>query len=247
MTALLVAVAFRCHAWLLDDKDPVLKDLIPEVSFYVGFDDGTGDGDMSEGDNKAKVEGAPIFEKGVSGKAFRGATFRYAVEKNLVVTKPGSLSFWIAAHQWRRGNEEDLLPFFMTDYKGDGYLGIERQGQIIKDGKLIRAAGLLMWFHYFKDIPNQSPMCGCDWKEGEWHFLVVNWRGPKWELFVDGTKQFDLQLPRALKQEELSKQFLVAGNGLVDEFTICRRPLTAAEVSRLYQAGEAALASLKAR
>jgi hypothetical protein len=230
-------------AWLLDDA-PVLKEINPEVVYYVGFDDGTGDADLSVGDYKAAVNGQPIFEPGVSGQAFRGAEFRYAVEKNFQVDRPGSLSLWIRPHQWVWGEEEPLLPFFLTDYKGDGYLGLERQGQIVKDGKLIRAGGLLLWFHYFKDIPNQSSMCAGDWKDGEWHFVVITWRGPRWELWVDGQSQFVVNLPRALKQEELSKQFIVSGSSvLIDEFTIYRRPLTWEEIRRIYEVGRRSASS----
>ena len=227
------------HAWLLDEKDPVLKEIIPDVTFFAGFDDGTGDADLSVGDNKAAASGKPVFEAGISGKAFRGGEFRYPVEKNLQVDRPGSLSFWLCPHQWVRGSDEPLLSFFMTDYKSDGFLGVERQGQIIKDGRLVRGGGLLFWAHYFKGIPNQSPMCACDRKDGEWHLLVLTWRGRRWELSVDGVAQLAVELPRAIKQEELSKQLVVCGNALIDEFTIYRRPLAQEEVQRLHAAGKA--------
>lgn len=235
---LLMAVAVSAsgagvQASLLGCNEPLLKDLQPDIAFYVSFDDESGDADLSVGDNKAKVEGKPVFEAGMSGKAFCGGNFKYLVKDNFQIDRPGSLSFWLCPRHWVRGNEEPLLQFFMTDYKGDGFLGLERQGQIIKDGRLARAPGLLMWFHYFKDIPPQSPMVTCDWKDGEWHSIVVTWRGPKWELLVDGKSQFVVELPRALKQEELSQYFNVTGNALIDEFAIYRRPLNPEEIRKI--------------
>ena len=233
-------------AWLLDGADPVLKALIPAVVFYAGFDDGSGDADLATGTGRAKAEGKPEFLPGVSGKAFHGGTFRYAVQDNLRVDRPGALSFWLCAYQWPRGDNEPLLHFFMTEYKNTGFLGVERQGQIVKDGRQARTPGLLIWFHYFKDIPNLSPMTACNWPEGEWHFLVLTWRGPRWELSVDGTVALRADLARPLRQDELSREFLVAGDGLIDEFTIYRRPLTEAEILAIHAAGRDALAQPKA-
>lgn len=236
-TAAAIVFCARGGQASLLDGELSLKDLNADVVFYISFDDESGEADMSTGENKATVDGKPVFETGVSGKAFRAATFRYEVDRNLQVDKPGALSFWLCPHEWVRGDEEPLLPFFMTDYKGDGFLGIERQGQIIKDGKLARAPGLLFWAHYFKDLPSVNGSTGCDWKDGEWHFIVLTWRGPKWEVWVDGKLQIPISLPRPIKQEELSKYFLLCGNALMDEFTIYRRPLTSEEIVRIDETG----------
>ncbi|PIY39118.1 MAG: hypothetical protein COZ05_19685 [Armatimonadetes bacterium CG_4_10_14_3_um_filter_59_10] len=126
----------------------------------------------------------------------------------------------------------------MRPFKSTGFLGLQRQGKIVKDGRLTRASGLMLWFHYFKDIPNQATSGPCEWKDGEWHHVAITWRGTKWEALVDGKVHTGTTLARPLKREDLTQMFSVYGNALIDEFTIYRRPLSGEEIERLNALGK---------
>jgi hypothetical protein len=231
MLVLLLIAAPVYSAGLLDAKDPVLKRTADNVVFYVSFDDETGDADLSVGDNKALVRGKPVFVPGVSGKGVWRAAFRYAAEKNLDFLKPGSLSLWTRAIPDAKPPESDEhvnASWFLTE-EGTGYLGTERKGG---------AGGLSMWFHYYKDMPNQGAERAWDWNDGQWHLIVFAWSGVNWQVFVDGKEALRVTLRRRLTEKDVPKRFLTGSAfDMIDEFTIYRHILSVEEMRLLLNKG----------
>jgi len=215
-------------AGLLDTNDPGLKQIVSSVAFHVSFDDQTCDADLSKGDNRAMVNGTPVFIEGVSGKAVKRVNLRYPTEKNLDLDKPGSLAMWVFRTSNLEPHPEGLAgSWWMTEYSGNGYIGFEPRGE--KTG--------MFWAHYFKNLANQSGTFTCDWKFDQWQLLLITWRGPRWTVIVDGKTVSDGSLPRAIKQAEIAPRFMIGAAAVaVDEFTIFKHPLTDEEIKLLMKA-----------
>lgn len=90
---------------------------------------------------------------------------------------------------------------------------------------------------YFPNLANQSMIFPCEWKPDEWQLLVLTWRGPRWEVFLDGVRKFDAALPRTVRQEELHPKFMVGAASIaVDELAIYRHPLGEEEMKPMIRA-----------
>jgi hypothetical protein len=172
-----------------------------------------------------------VFSPGVSGKAVARAHFRYAIERNFDVEKPGSLSFWTRFVPGGRPPEGEHVgaSWFMTDYKGTGYLGVERKSNPV---------GFLLWFHYFPDMPNYGSERPWPFQDGQWHFVVVAWSGLNWQVIVDGKEAQRQTLRRRIARKELPERFMVGASlDWMDEFTIYRHILSAEEMRLLLKEG----------
>ena len=102
-----------------------------------------------------------------------------------------------------------------------------------------------------KPLPESNPKAPMMWvkgvgfKAGDWHHVVVSWNGldsgkkdAKADLYIDGKHRGSIQdRELAMKWELDQTGIYVAVNfiGLLDEFALFERPLTQAEVTRLFE------------
>jgi len=79
---------------------------------------------------------------------------------------------------------------------------------------------------------------GPKWANGKWHLVVVNWKGPLFEVSIDGGGLKSGNLGAAVTGEGV-QELLVGGcqeRTLIDEFMVYRRPLDGAEISAIWSA-----------
>lgn len=244
-----------------DDAAPAVNPGIERVNaavvFYVSFEHGA-DADMALGDAKCIAgEKLPRFAEGRFGRALllgSGAgNLKYQGKANLDFQHPGAFSFWIAPKRWIRREESSfrpLLRFITIPGRKRGSFIVQRQGFKPPRDDLLWAG--------FAAFPEKVDHVWCadygtlKWKDGEWHFIAVNWDRRGLELSVDGTPFRRKDLPVPMDQEYLFAQeeesifslgyARASGGGedgeetLLDEFVIYRRPLSNEEVNDIYAA-----------
>ncbi|MCD6407570.1 hypothetical protein J7L87_00785, partial [bacterium] len=222
--------------------NPAVEKLNEYITFYLSFDNKSLNADLSLGKEKpVKVEGNIAFKKGKYGMALitgkGGIVVFYTQDKNIDLTKPGSLSFWVAPLKWIEKGEKDSRPYihFFTLYAKRGTLLIERMGFARKPKRHDR---LISGFYNF-DFKG----CGIasadtlKWEKGKWHLIVFNWYVSSFEISVDGNPPIKKNLPRRIEKEDFEKNsrnfFYIGHKGeestLIDEFTIYSKPLTQKE------------------
>lgn len=228
--------------------DPAFKELMHDVVFWVNFERsaepvmGTPNPDPAQTVSREYAD-AP----GIVGKAFLSRNHgycQYPTAGNLDFSRPGALSFWVSAYDWSWGEEQPLVLFFWTPDKPDGYLGIERQGAITTEGRLVRNDSILFFIQGF---PNSEAttikgigLAGApqnEWAKGIWHFFVFNWRGSLLEVSMDGGPLRSLDIGRAIEPKEVT-HFRLGGSSeptLLDEFMVYRRPLTPEDIKAIHQ------------
>lgn len=232
--------------------NPAVEKLNECITFYLSFDNQSLNADLSLGNEKpTKIEGKIAFSKGKHGMALltgnNGCVVFYQQEKNIDLTKPGALSFWVAPFKWIEKGEKDARPYihFFTLYAKRGALLIERMGFAKKTKRQDR---LISGFYNFPDFKG----CGIasantmEWKRGKWHLIVFNWYVNSFEISIDGNPPVKKNLPRKIEEKDFkdnNRNFFYIGHKgeestLIDEFIIYNRPLNQEEISLIYKGGK---------
>ena len=219
---------------------PVAND---DITLHVSFDYGDALPDRAVNPAGVVVKGTPRFAAGLRGRALvmgpKGASCAYPVAGNLDVGRPGAISIWVRPVDWPYGNDEPTTRYWSTAYWGRGYLGLQRQGRIVKQGLVRRQAALHLFMHYFKGVKSTSFSIGKSrLAPNRWHLMVVQWRGRRFEGSLNGGPPNGTELPRPLRTEELNRLLHVGDASrwttLLDELTVYRRTLSAEEIQQLY-------------
>lgn len=235
--------------------------LDPDVVFHLSFDDETLYPDLSLGEvEPVKISGSQQFLPGHHGQALllggeNGIKIDYQAARNLDVTVPGALSFWIAPHQWLNPadvKERPYLRFFHLQGAGAGYVFIQRQGFVNltrPDGTLSRRTDMLQAGYY--TLPGlKNLLVGAyntlNWANGEWYLIVINWNRDRLILSINGKTASQANFSRPITSDDFpdtSKKPLTftLGTGtskettLLDELIVYRRNLSEEEIHQLYQ------------
>lgn len=227
--------------------NPALAKFGAAITFYASYDQ-SAVADLSTGDGQPVDVKSPIkLQPGLRGQAFLagqgGQRFFYEEKGNLDLTHPGALAVWISPQQWQR--DADKIPTFpILSASGYGqWLLIARMGNKVNREILYayNQGGDAKSGHSVT-VPNGNSL---DWKDGEWHLLVCNWRDNAIEFSLDGASPSRSNAPwREQTTGEPGKFYVGTENNysdptvvqqyLVDELMIFNRPLAPDEMTWLY-------------
>lgn len=223
--------------------------LADEVIFSLTFDKG----DIGSNARIAVGKGSSLkVEDGIKGKALLiggGGSFLRIEPGIYIGSGAGSLTCWISPVKWTKVKpEKGALRhiFWLTPYRQfGGYMGLQRHFDYAGNDKL------MFWCLKYEGISFPGLISAIkNWQEGEWHFVVFNWRVRKFELVVDGNL-IPREISRPLSEEETNPMLAIGGNAegvlqsseqsLIDEIRIYERALTLEEIKELmtyYQKGK---------
>lgn len=223
--------------------NPALAKFGEAITFYASFDQ-SATADLSNGDGQSVDVASPIkLQPGLRGQAFLagqgGQRFFYQNKDNLDLTKPGAVAVWISPQQWQRDPEKiPTFPIFSATGYGQ-WLLLARMGNKVNEEVL---------YAYNKAGDNEVTVTSgnsLNWKDGEWHLLVCNWRDDSIAFSLDGAAPHRVSAPwRAQATGEPGKFYVGTENNysdptilqryLVDELMVFNRPLTTDEIIWLY-------------
>jgi hypothetical protein len=190
-------------------------------------------------------DGVPTFRPGLYGQGMMlvgqgQSTLTYSTAGNLDLTKPGALAVWTCPQDWARSEAEDY--FFPATFMCNGAkLMFGRQGKLRSDrtdmiylaAKIGDTAQLL--------VGTSQDSRG--WKNGEWHFWVMNWRANSVEFSLDGEPlaRKDTPVPFNASGDNAGQLVVAAQTAtcrfLVDELLVLNRPLGEDEIKWMYEEG----------
>lgn len=179
------------------------------------------------------------FQPGVMGQAIQTGdyTLSYDLGGNVTLEQTGSAAIWLSATQWQRQDADPGYFFALRLHAGNRQLMAARMGNPLNKESL--------YAHIMADKTATSIASGntLEWKDRQWHLLVVNW-GPNWlEFSVDGNQPGR----SVLKQEAppfgatTARLYVSAPRAkdtfLIDEVMILSRPMQAQEIQWLFNEG----------
>lgn len=220
------------------------------MTFHCSFDFGIPVADVADGRAEPlRTEGVVQLVPGRYGQALvagkGGARLFFPIHDNLTLPRPGAVSVWLSPLSWQMPAETDSRGYlFFVSIPGarGGSFMIERMGF---DHRTRRADRLLTGFFNFPGLRNVNAGSGVSkqWRNGEWHLVVVNWDRNGFALSIDGSPFQRRELSRPLSDADFPAErgdatFSLGYPGgpqtLIDEFIIYRRPLTDADVLALF-------------
>jgi hypothetical protein len=229
------AVTFSVPAQdVLGCMNPVLRKHAENITFYLNFDEDNQLPAMAQGPGNVKLQqGAAIFKKGLFGKSMHTGQANYYAEGNLDMSGSGTLILWLSPWQWKQtGSEAYILPF--VAFTDTSKLLFGRQGGAW--GKTC------IYTHVTVPGGKNNIYLGVnggsakDWKNGEWHMLVLVWTSATIGISVDGSKLTEKNIPQPLgrKTEYFYINADVAAQILVDEIMILNKKLNDDEIKSIY-------------
>lgn len=246
---LLIFVVFCVNAFAGQVINPVLTLFPVAITFYVSFDDESCNANMAAGDPAPfKIQGEATYIKGAFGKALVTGRAIYKAAKNIDITAPGSLIFWIALHDWPevKGvlDKEPAFEAFRVNGKSPHYmLSVGKMGgqkwgtshlntYLYYPGSKIKVDSCIVW--------NQGNVKS--WGNDKWHMIVVTWEPNGISYSVDQKKpQYKvLQQPISNPASEFmfgttSKSSAHSGPKIfIDELIILNKALSEEEIKLIY-------------
>ncbi len=173
------------------------------------------------------------------------AAFRYLLDESPWARPEGAVSMWVKPVSWfdvADVEERGLMVFCRLPLRR-GALLIERQG--LRKSPPVRQDLLIAGVFGVPEITNALvlPTNTSRWKNGDWHFVAVNWSRTGLACSLDGAEFQKTAFTRALQPDDGSgiSPSLELGGGnadpeettLVDDVVLYRRPLSIEEVRRL--------------
>lgn len=225
---------------------PTLDLFSDDILFHMSFDDAEPMANMAVGAARpSQTRGTLRLKPGLWGKALlfgdgEGAELTFPMAGNMPLPRPGGLSFWVCPLAWKPADDEPSVCFFLAF--GRGVLCLQRQGAL--GGGRKRNNCFCLTCHGLPGIPNASAstVSGATrgWKNGQWHLVAINWRPSSLEAWLDGEPLRSIALKRPIRPEEFAKGSFRIGQlkgepTLIDDFAIYRRPLSDADVRKLWQ------------
>ncbi|MBE6374851.1 MAG: hypothetical protein IKD23_01035 [Lentisphaeria bacterium] len=214
-----------------------------DVTFHVNFD-GTADAAMSQGRAKPiQTHGKVEFRDGLRGKALfcgqGGAMFLYMRNKNMDLTKPGTLLFFYKPLNWEKSKFKGGSFFCgIQATKGALYFNVAHDPV---NACPCRRPVTLNFFNGVK-IPSQMyayypnfPQSDCE----KWHMLAFSWEPGKLQISQDGRAWKEYPVAFTITAEDFPNPAICIGesskwNYLLDEFTVYNRVLTSGEIAEIY-------------
>lgn len=241
LTALTMSLALAGVAFAADN--PAIEHFAKSIAFYASFD-GKADADMSPG------SGAPItplkadlkpWAPGLFGQALKSGDFDLSYNLGEAgISRSGAAAIWVA----KTSKRDDAGYFWpLRLFGSDRMLMIGRMGDP-------RNKESLYGYGEIAGAKGDSATMGSalDWKNGEWHLLVLNMRSDTIEFSVDGLppRQANLIKPTGVNAETkpgaervtISTKRADGDQFLMDEFILFNAPLSAEEVNWLYENGK---------
>ena len=229
------------------ETKPLLRELMSDEAFWANFEQSPepvmGE---SQADPRQAVVGTYKTAPGLVGNAFvseKRSQCVYPVKGNLDLTRPGAIAFWVCPVAWERVKPTGIRNGLVrTNFSKQGYFGINRvAAKRIRRG-LVQNDMVFFYADYFPGAKNVriglSDSRGPEWAGGTWHLFVINWKGTRFEVSLDGQGLKSGDLGRRLVPESV-KEILIGGcqePTLLDEVLVFRRPLSPAEVRVLFDA-----------
>lgn len=238
----LIVALSACWSTFAADN-PALERFGRAIVLYASFD-GRFDADLSP------AAGAPIsapkadlnpFASGVFGQALASGDFDLSYDLgDTRLSRSGAAAIWVA----KTSKRDDPGYFWPVRLFGsDRLLMIGRMGDprnketLYGHGQIAGAKG-----------DSATLGSALDWKEGEWHLLVLNFRSDSIEFSVDGQppRQANLPKPTGVNAETKSSAERVTistkrADGdqfLLDELILFKAPLLPEEIAWLYENGK---------
>ena len=220
--------------------NPALEKFGDAITFYASFD-ASAAADLSNGNGAPRD---PNFQAelkpGVFGQAFLSGekSVSYEADKNFDLSKPGAMAVWISPYQWKRDLPDTPYMFIVN---------IQTQGRGLMLARMGNKANREAMYLYVGGKDNFSVVNGSslDWKDGEWHLLVINWRNGSVEFSLDGGELARKDAPEFEKAQGEPNAVFVGSTGnadqkyLLDELMVLNRPLEADEIKELWKAAPA--------
>ena len=218
--------------------------LVDFVTFYISFDDGTLNADITEGNEKPiALLGKKAFVPGLRGKALlcgkNGAKVRYKRNDNLKFGQAGTIVFFY------KGAFKSLTSgprtFFWGIESTSGYVG-QQLGNSPKNICPCRRE-LQTPFLFGKRIKNKTLFtklsageAGCE----KWHMVAFSWAPGQLNIKFDNELSKSYPVPFEMGEADFPADNFSIGSNIhweyyLDEFTIYNRRLTDAELSEIYQ------------
>jgi hypothetical protein len=241
LIAFTAVIALAATAFAADN--PAIEHFTKSIAFYASFD-GKADADMSPGPGAPTAQWKSEFKPyapGLFGQALKSGDFDLSYNLGEAgISRSGAAAIWVA----KMSKREDAGYFWpMRLFGSDRMLMIGRMGDprnkeaLYGYGEIAGAKG------------DSATMGGAlDWKEGEWHLLVLNIRSDTIEFSVDGQppRQASLPKPIALNAEKkenpervtISTKRADGDQFLMDEFILFKAPLSPEEINWLYEHGK---------
>lgn len=219
------------------NTNPAIEALNNSVTFYMSFDLPTLTADMSSGvgepiDTKIKPNLKPgLFESAELPEQ----TISYAADKNLDLSRTGSLALWIKPFDWQR-DTTPYLTFANIDDHGH-FIALMRMGNPVNREKIYAYAKA------GKDSIVLTVDNSLNWKDNQWHLLVVNWRPDSIDFSIDGAPVKNQHLaswatangaPGTLNITKASP----TQPWLTDEVIVLDRPLEQKEIEAMWEEGQ---------
>lgn len=256
-----VAMAI-CWAGIHAGVNPAVEAFNDSIVFYLSFDEEILDADLAAGiAAPAGVQGTATFAPGVYGQALvmggkNGPVIDYLTAGNIDFSAAGALSFWMAPLEWIQRADADrrgTLRFLSMQGVRRGGFFIQRQGfsyTTREDGSMSRRHDRFhVGLYNLPDWDNvmHSSHFSERWQPLDWKLIVVNWDRSGYAVSIDGTTPERREFSRFMDEGDFPPNQLSGRSStftlgyqdaheftLLDEFTVYRRPLTEAEIQKLY-------------
>ena len=233
-------------SFLSAQKAPPMPKFEEAVSFYISFDDGTPNADITDGEDKpVNILGKKecVFLPGIRGKALlcgeNGSKLWFLRKENLNLEKPGTLVFFYKGMFKSRSSGPRV--FFWGIESSKGYIG----QHLSNDPKTVCPCRreLHTMFYYGKRIKNRilyTKLAGGEEGCEKWHMLAFSWAPGRLAVKFDDTPEKNYAIPFDMKESDFPAVQFSIGSHLhweycIDEFTIYNRKLSDAELTEIYK------------
>jgi hypothetical protein len=221
-------------------KNPAVRKLGPDITFYQSCNHLPMVATMSGGAGDATLSGHLILKAGLYGKAMLtgDAAVRYAARGNIDLSRGGSLALWLCADHWQSLRTDPPYIFFLQANDHGRQLLIGRMG--VRENH----EDLEVYVTGAKKSLCIVPGNTRRWKTRQWHLLVVNWTDGSVAVSLDG-RVWQQSASAWLSHLHGPAGQLTLGDVhdsvrercLVDELLVFDRPLTMREIQWLYRQG----------
>jgi hypothetical protein len=226
-------------------ENPALQRFNRAITFYLGFNHGmVAELARGKAEPTKTDDGEQRFHPGLYGRAMMlvgqgTSTLWYSALDNVDFTKPGSVAAWTCPQNWVRSENEDYF-FPVTIMSNGAKLMFGRQGRQ-KSGRTD------INYAWAKIGDSKEILIGggdsLQWKNGEWHLWVMNWRSNSVEFSIDGGPLNRQDMPVSFNPDGDRAGHIIVGaqmesnRYLIDEVIVFNRPLAAEEIKWIYEEG----------